>query len=344
MKRTLLVKMSSLGDVVHALPAVTDAAEHGVSFDWVVEEGFAPVAALHPGVHTVIPVAWRRWRKDLSAHREEMRRFWQRLREQRYDVILDSQGLIKSAAVSRMASGAIRAGFSRDCAREGASALLLDQAVHVPRDLHAIERQRLLFAAVFGYAVPAGMSYGIGRIAAVKPRTVLLLHGTTWSSKHYPEPLWLEIVTRAREDGFEVLVAHGSAEEERRALRFAAAGATVLDRMPLGGLIERLSTVAVVIGVDSGLSHIAAALDRPVVGLYGSTDPGLTGIRGRRVHNLVTTAPCAPCRRQVCALPDRAAQAVDPPCFGTLLPADVWRQARILADGIPAAAKLAEGS
>lgn len=333
MIRALLIKMSSLGDVVHALPAVTDAAEHGVRFDWVVEEGFAPVAALHPGVHTVIPVAWRRWRKDLSGHREAMRRFWGRLREQRYDVVLDSQGLIKSAAVSRMASGAIRAGFSRDSAREGVSALVLDKAVHVPRDLHAIERQRRLFATVFGYDMPVGMSYGIGRVAAVKPRTVLLLHGTTWTSKHYPESLWLELVTRAREDGFDVLVVHGSAEEEKRARQFATAGATVLDRMPLGDLIERLSTVAVVIGVDSGLSHVAAALDRPVVGLYGPTDPGLTGIRGRHVHNLVTTLPCAPCRRQECTLPERAVHAVDPPCFGTLHPADVWRQASLFAAG-----------
>jgi heptosyltransferase-1 len=162
---------------------------------------------------------------------------------------------------------------------------------------------------------------------------VLLLHGTTWQSKHYPETLWMEIVARARADGFEVLLVHGSAEEERRARQFAGAGATVLERMPLGSLIERLSTIAVVIGVDSGLSHVAAALDRPVVGLYGPTDAGLTGIRGRRVHNLVTTLPCAPCRRQVCTLPDRASFAVDPPCFGPLQPAEVWRRARAVAEG-----------
>ncbi len=331
MTRALLVKMSSLGDVVHALPAVTDAAEQGITFDWVVEEGFAPVAALHPGVRAVLPVAWRRWRKNLAASREAMQRFWQRLREERYDVVLDSQGLIKSAAVSRMASGVVRAGFSRDCAREGASAWIHNKSVYVPRDLHAIDRQRRLFASVFGYEQPQGMSYGIGRQSQIDTRTVLVLHGTTWQSKHFPESSWREIVTAARQDGFAVYVAHGTSEEERRAGQLQSVGANVLPRMALGELIEKMAAMAVIIGVDSGLAHIAAALDRPVIGLYGPTDPTLTGIRGRHVQNLVSTLSCAPCRKDVCSHPDRRTALVDPPCFAELTATQVWQRARAVA-------------
>lgn len=334
MTRALLIKMSSLGDVVHALPAVTDAAEHGVVFDWVVEENFAPVPALHPGVHAVLPIAWRRWRRSLLADRTEVRRFFDRLREMRYDVILDSQGLIKSAAVSRLARGDLRAGFARSSAREGASALRLDKPVHVSLDLHAIDRQRKLFAAVFGYDVPAGLAYGIGRMNNPVSRSVLLLHGTTWSSKHYPETMWQELVALAIKDGCDVQVVFGSATEEKRARQFAAAGARVLPSMRLAELLEHIGSVGVVVGVDTGLSHVAAALDRPVIGLYGPTDPVLTGVRGRRVQNLVTNLDCAPCRRPTCTRTDRDRYAVEPPCFSRLPPELVWRTARLALNGI----------
>jgi heptosyltransferase-1 len=338
MTRGLLIKMSSLGDVIHALPAVTDAAEHGVVFDWVVEENFAPVPALHPGVHAVLPIAWRRWRKSLLTDRESMRRFFNRLREVRYDVILDSQGLIKSAAVSRLARGDQRAGFARSSAREGTSALGLDKPVHVALDLHAVDRQRKLFAAVFGYEIPDGLTYGIGRggigregigrVNSEITRSVLLLHGTTWPAKHYPEVMWQELIALALKDGCDVQVVFGSAEEERLARRLERAGARVLPSRSLAELLEHIRSVGVVIGVDTGLCHVAAALDRPVIGLYGPTDPNLTGVRGRRVQNLVTNLDCAPCRRPDCSRADRAQHAVDPPCFSVLPPAQVWEAAR----------------
>ena len=134
MKQLLLVKMSSLGDVVHALPAVSEAVAAGWQVDWVVEEAFADIARLHPGVRRVIPIAWRRWRKHLRDSRAELGAFWQTLRARQYDCVLDSQGLIKSALVSLAAQGR-RAGYAHTSARE-------PWASFVYRDAYAIAKQQ----------------------------------------------------------------------------------------------------------------------------------------------------------------------------------------------------------
>lgn len=333
MTTALLIKMSSMGDVIHALPAVTDAALAGVTFDWVVEESFAPIAALHPAVRNVIPIAWRRWRRNLRASRREMQNFWSRLKEERYDVILDSQGLAKSWAVSRMANGELRGGFAADSARERFAALFVDKAVHVSKSLHAIDRQRRLFAQVFGYIQPPGFTYGLGRRHASTDsettRTCLMLHGTTWSSKHYPDSLWQALVILARADGFNVAVTWGNDDERQRADHLAKVGATVWPQRSLAGLSEAMAGVSLVIGVDSGLTHLAAALDIPTVALYGSTDPVLTGVRGHHADNLAATFPCAPCRSSTCKFAaDRVIHEVMPPCYGSLPPTQIWQAAQ----------------
>ena len=334
----LLIKMSSLGDVVHTLPAITDAALAGVTFDWVVEENFAPIAALHPAVRNVIPIAWRRWRRNMRTSRSEMRSFRSRLKDAHYDVILDSQGLAKSWAVSRMVNGEVRAGFAADSARERFASLFIDKAVHVPKALHAIDRQRRLFAQVFGYVQPQGFTYGLGRHHARTDhartdsdaaRTCLILHGTTWSSKHYPDSLWQELVTLAKADGFNVVLTWGNAAEQQRADHLARVGATVWPQRSLAGFSEAMAGVSLVIGVDSGLTHLAAALDIPTVALYGSTDPVLTGVRGHHAASLSATFPCAPCRSPTCKFAaDGTTHDVMPPCYGSLAPGQIWQAAK----------------
>ena len=152
-KRVLLVKTSSMGDVVHALPAVSDAAAHGHQIDWVVEEAFADVAGLHPDVHEVIPVAVRRWRKNPVASRTEIKQFVARLREVKYDLVLDSQGLIKSALLTLFARGP-SVGFSHTTAREPLAALTYRRHCMVPKGQHAVLRQRQLFSQALNYSLP----------------------------------------------------------------------------------------------------------------------------------------------------------------------------------------------
>jgi heptosyltransferase-1 len=332
--RVLLIKMSSLGDVVHTLPAVSDAAAHGVRFDWVVEEAFTAIPARHPAVERVIPIAWRRWRRQLWRHRAQLRAFAEGLRESHYDLVLDAQGLIKSATVTALARGAAKAGLARTAAREPLAALAYDRPIDVPRDAHAIERLRTLFAGALGYPAPqpdSPLDYGIGRSGPVLRRCVLL-HGTTWASKHWPEPFWLELARRARGAGYEVALPAGNAAELERAGAIAAAvGGAVWDRLPLDEVMARLAESTLAIGVDSGFAHLAAALEVPTLALYGSTDSRLTGCRGLRVQSLQAEFACAPCLARTCGYRGPPltwqGQRVEPPCFASLPPERVWQAA-----------------
>ena len=336
--RVLLIKMSSLGDVVHALPAVTDAAAHGFSFDWVVEEAFAAIPARHPAVHRVIPIAWRRWRKKLSLHGAALGQFRRSLRETSYPLVLDAQGLLKSAVVSRMVKAENRAGFDSSSAREGAASLFYGRRIRVAREQHAVDRLRQLFAAVLDY--PLGDSppdFGLtdtGQNQTAKQtssRECLLLHGTTWETKHWPEPMWIELARRLAADDWRINLPWGDALERDRAARIAAAvpGAVVLDALSLEALIERMSGAGLAVGVDSGLSHLAGALGVPAVVLYGSTDAALTGARGARVSNLQARFACAPCLSRTCAYRGaevhRGGLRVVPACYAGLTPDDVWQ-------------------
>lgn len=345
MRRILVVKMSSLGDVVHTLPAVTDAAGalEGTAIDWVVEEGFAAVPARHPAVAEVIPVAWRRWRRNLPRHRGELRDFVQRLRARHYDRVVDAQGLLKSAAVTAMSRRGEGVGFSRASAREGAAALFYRRGVPVPRGDHAVDRVRRLFAEALDYPLPAGapqfgiVGDGSGGAPAGSARVCVLLHGTTWESKHWPEVFWCDVATRAARAGFDVVVPWGNDAEHARAEAIAAASpARVLARQALSGLADTLASAALVIGVDSGPAHLAAALAVPTVVVYGSTSSELTGCRGARVRNLQAAFPCAPCLRRRCSYigpPQRwQGREVTPACFARVPPEQVWQTAMELVN------------
>jgi heptosyltransferase-1 len=229
-KRVLIIKTSSMGDVVHTLPALTDAvrAMPGVTFDWVVEEGLAEVPRWHPSVDRVLKVAIRRWRRSWwsGETRGERRRFRAELREREYDAVIDAQGLIKSAWLSMQARGR-RHGLSWGSAREGISSLACHERHAVARSQHAILRVRQLFAASLGYGLGATEpDYGIDRNrlaeGALSRASVVLLHGTTWETKHWPEAYWLALAKQAGAAGFEVLMPWGNDRERNRAARIAS--------------------------------------------------------------------------------------------------------------------------
>lgn len=323
--RALLVKMSSLGDVVHALPAVTDAAGHGVTFDWVVEEAFASVPARHPAVRQSLPIAWRRWRRSVGSSLPEMRAFAARLRETEYDLVIDAQGLWKSGAVTALARGREKSGFDWSSSREGPSALFHGRRITVPFGAHAVDRLRRLFAGSFGYPVPeTGPVFGIERGAA-RGHRCLLCHGSTWESKLWPEAMWRMLAGRLRGLGYEVLLPWGNREEAARAARIASSGdAQMLPALSLAELADEIAQAALVVGVDSGLSHLAGALGAPTLVIYGSTDPTLTGCVGSRAQNLRADFACAPCQSRRCAyrgaLTAFDGEAVVPACYGRVGP------------------------
>jgi heptosyltransferase-1 len=310
--RVLLIKTSSLGDVIHTLPALTDAARAlpGVRFDWVVEENFAEIPAWHPAVDTVIPIALRRWRRSpLTAWRSgEWREMKRTIAASTADLVLDAQGLIKSAWITRYASAPVH-GLDRASAREALAARFYDRTHAVARDWHAVERLRALFAQALGYAVPdAACDYGLDRarvLGEAKPPaspTLLFLHGTTWPTKHWPEIYWRDLAERCTTAGWHIRLPWGNEAERARAERIADAlpKVTVLPRLPLAGIAAELAGASACIAVDTGLGHLAAALDVPTVSLFGPTRPALTGAWGPRQRHIASDFPCAPCLSQRC--------------------------------------------
>lgn len=328
--RILLVKTSSLGDLIHSFPALTDAAGviSGVEFHWLVEEAFAEVPRWHPAVSRVIPIALRRWRGNWRQawRKGELSAFKQELQAQKYDLVIDAQGLLKSAIPARLARG-ISVGYDRSSIREPVASRLYQRRFSVSRDLHAIERIRRLFAAALDYP-PASTEpdYGLGfQTRRSRTRELVFLHATTWPSKHWPEVYWAELTALAYAAGYTVRLPWHAPEERLRAERIMsmAGNAVLLPRMSLTDLKQHLASVAGVVGVDSGLAHITAAVNTPAVALYGPTSAGLTGAVGVEQKNLRVDYECAPCMKKLCV--KQVPGKLEPPCFETLPPALVWQ-------------------
>lgn len=288
MKSILLVKTSSMGDVVHNLPVVGDVrfAFPDAEIDWVVEEGFAAIPRLHTGVREVLPVAIRRWRSRLWQRRArgEIRVFLQRLRARSYDAVIDTQGLLKSALIARAARGA-RFGLDWESAREPLS-LFYDRIFNVPWRLPAVERNRALAAHALGYVLPA-LDYGIRAAPAIfswlpAARYAVLLHATSAERKLWPDARWVEIREHFTQRGVCCVLPWGNAAERDRSEWLAAQGpgAVVPPALRLEEAAGLLAGAQAVIGVDTGLTHLAAALGVPTVGIYCATDPVATGLYG----------------------------------------------------------------
>jgi heptosyltransferase I len=290
----LIVKLSSLGDVVHAMPVVHDIvqAHPGAQIDWVVEPGFAPLVRRVHGVRTVIECAQRRWRKAwwTALVRAQWGAFRAQLQATTYDAVIDVQGLTKSALITRLAKGR-RFGLAHRT--EGSSfewpaRWCVDEAISVPMRSHALDRSRLVCAGALGYALQGPPRFGLQahgeRLAAP---TVVFVHGTSRDDKLWPEPDWIALGQRCIESGLQVVLPHAGAVELARAQRIVQAlgpQASVWPAMGLGEMLDCLGSTAGVIGVDSGLSHMAVALNLPHVQLYNFPTAWRTGPQPTHGH------------------------------------------------------------
>ncbi|HGO5815944.1 TPA: lipopolysaccharide heptosyltransferase RfaC [Mannheimia haemolytica] len=295
--KILIVKTSSMGDVLHTLPALTDMqnAIPDLKVDWVVEENFAEIPAWHSAVNNVIPVAIRRWRQNLCQRQTwvEWQQFLKQLKREQYDAVIDAQGLIKSAVlVTRQANGK-KFGYDKNSAREGLSSLFYDEKFDIPYQQHAVERIRKLCAKSLGYALPEEQGdYRIAQHFAKNPTKttayIMLIHATTRADKHWQEAYWAELLQTLDKFNIEVRLPWGNQTEKERAERLAkvANNVTVLPKMSLTDIANQLAGAKAVVSVDTGLSHLAAALDKPNVILYGATDPKLIGAYGKNQHYL----------------------------------------------------------
>ena len=331
--RILVVKLTSMGDVLHLMPALSDLKERqpDLIVDWMVEDSFSEIPAWHPCVDRVIPVATRRWRKLKWIHVKEFFAFLRLLRSQRYDAIVDAQGLIKSAVFSRFArltSAGTRIGFSGASIKESPASRLYSRTVDVPRELHAIERLRRLLAGGFDYELPnTNPNYAMskGRLSSRDLPTVFLFHGTTWDTKHLPRQIWRDLAELIIDDGFKVALCWGNEREKKRAEWIAAdlSHAEVLPKSSLSELKKAISKARGAIAVDTGLGHLAAGLGVPCVSIYGSTNAALTGAMGDNQTWIQSQYPCSPCMKKHC--PKITEQLREPPCYQEMDAAEIWQ-------------------
>lgn len=309
--RVLLIKMSSMGDVFHTFPALTDAlqAMPGLVVDWVVEEAFEQIPHWHPAVERVLAINLRQWRKQPFAKqtRQQKAAFFARVKEQNYDLVLDAQGLLKSAWVIRQINApkkVLKVGLDGSSARERLASLCYDRKINVAKDQHAITRLRELFAKALDYPLPnTPIEYGLNH-QAWQPLNqleatpyVVCLHSTTWTTKYWPEAYWQQLIARLNQDGLKVVLPWGNAEEQARSERLAQ-GLNEHQvwcppaQLKLNEMARLLKHANAVVSVDTGLSHVAAALDVPLIVLYRVTDPKRVGAQGQTVTHLCS--PLAP--------------------------------------------------
>lgn len=289
MPRLLIVKTTSLGDVIHNLPVINDIHAHhpDMAIDWVAEESFADIPRLHPGVDTVMTVAMRRWRKQPFAAQtwHEIAALKQQLQSQSYNMVLDTQGLLKSALISCLVS-APRHGYDRHSIREPLAACLYGIRHKVSRQQHAVPRIRQLAAQALDYPMPDSLpDYGIASTADISalqlPQNYVIgLHGSSRDSKLWPTDHWIALAERLRAKGLALVLPWGSEAEHERALEIAAKSTqtVILPKLGLNQLAAVIAAARAAIGVDTGLMHLAVALKIPSVAIYTDTDPALTGI------------------------------------------------------------------
>lgn len=287
--RLLLVKLSSLGDVIHNLPVASDLARHltGVELAWVVEAPYAELVSMHPAVRTVYPVGLRALKKSCFSYQTWSTFLEQRkqLASQAFDAVLDTQGLLKSAWIAHWADGPV-SGFDAASAREPLAARFYQHRYAVARGQHAVVRNRALAAAAFGYPLSTAVDYGLQSVRPQEPPGsapyLVFLHATSRRNKMWPDAAWVDLGRRASALGLRLILPWGNALERQTSERLATAvtEAVVPPAMSLREATQLLAGAVAVVGVDTGLAHLAVALGRPTIGLYLTTEPRLTGLHG----------------------------------------------------------------
>ena len=307
MMKVLIIKLTSMGDVIHTLPALTDAKKYcqkEITFDFVVEDAFQEIPAWHPDVDRVITVATRRWRKKMWSSRREIQTAYQQLKANHYDVIIDAQGLLKSAIIARFAKGILH-GYDKDSIRESLAVRLYNESHAIHPSQHAISRVRHLLAHSLGYQTQINelemtLNYGLSldRIPNDQANNnilgepyIVLLHGTTWLSKEWPVLNWQELAQKLAKN-YRVLLPWGNEAELTRAKKIATDNEkiTVLPQLKISSIAHILAQAKGVVAVDTGLGHLSAALGTPTVSIYGPTDVNLVGTKGQRQLHLCAAA------------------------------------------------------
>ena len=333
--RILLIKMSSMGDVFHTFPAISDIKQQfpNAEIDWVVEDSFQEIVAWHPGVRKVIPINLRRWVKERNKkHWQEFKEWRKALRQTTYDHIIDAQGLLKSAIVAKCAKGNGIDGYDKKSAREPVTHWFYKRHHSVSKNQHAVKRTRQLVGKALGYIPAEKLNFGINQnfTHIIKnPHKFIFIIGTSWVTKLWATSEWQALTKIAIDAGYDVEIIWGSAEEQAIADQIIATNPTATrpkQRLSITTIAEKLVAAAGVVGLDTGFSHLAGALETPTIALYGATSPLKVGLIGKHTQNLQLPEPldCMPCHKRYCKwLPENS--TATPQCMSGIKADAVWK-------------------
>lgn len=336
MKKALIVKLSSMGDLVQALPALTDAVKAcpGLTFDWLVDESFCDIPDWHLSVNEVLSVPLRSWKAESRSALLRGVLDWRRqLKTRHYDAVLDLQGNIKSAVFTRLAQGP-RHGYDSASVRERGAQLVYSNRHKVDRDLHAVQRMRTLMSQSLHYALPESPP-DFGLVGKVWPQPpvqlpdrafLVFVPNASWPNKAWLNESWRNLAKVAAESEFDVLLPWGSEAEHKQAQEIAGGleHVQVLPRLSLTHIASILDMSAGAVCVDTGLAHISAALGKPTVTLYGPTDPALVGAAGTCSAQVAASGyGCIPCYRKLCKVDDYEGPVAQ--CLASISVQGIWQ-------------------
>lgn len=296
--RILVIKISSMGDIIHTLPAITDASNAipNALFDWVVEETFSEIPTWHPFVDQVIPIKLRFWKNQwykLNSWKEYHKCIRQ-LNTKKYDAIIDAQGLLKTSLfITHKITYGTKHGMNFYSAKEGISSLFYHKNYYINKMQHAIERIRQLFSFSLKYTLPLNLGqYNIRHNFNSKTKFynlspyLIFFHATTQPEKHWPELNWYMLIKYAINSGYQIKIPFWTIHEELfvKRLKDHFSEIIILSKLTLNQIAMQIIESRATISVDTGLSHLSAALNCPNLTLYGPTDPKLIGTYG---HNQI---------------------------------------------------------
>ncbi|MBE9533272.1 MAG: lipopolysaccharide heptosyltransferase I [Proteobacteria bacterium] len=334
--RVLIIKLTSMGDLMHALPALTDAAKAipNIEFDWVVDQAFSDVPLWHPNVKRVIKTAHRQWRKEpITAWKDgRLPNFYRELNAHDYDVVIDLQSNLKSAVVSWLSKGDVH-GLDKDGCREKPAHWAYKYQYTVNTKQHSIEKMRELMAQALNYNVPEKMAdYGVDLSIYPLPKLdfelpekyLLFVHNASWLTKLWSLSSWQHLVTKAVEQGYSILLPCGNDEEFQRAQEIASVSpqAFALPRLSLNDIAAITHHAQGAVCSDTGLAHLAALDGLPAVTIYGATDTKLIGTYGKNQAYIESDFDCSPCYKRQCPL--QQSSHGEPVCMDNIAVEDVW--------------------
>ncbi len=302
-RRILILKLASMGDLVHLLPALTDAkkADPNLIFDWVIDASFAEVASWHRATHTTFLTKHRKWRSSFFTKktRQEFSSFTHQLKKKSYDLIIDAQGNIKTGLLSLLAKGKT-VGFDSVSIPEWGGHFFYNKKISSSKSLHAITRLRELFAKALDYPLPTtppdyqiDIDKLIPPAISIPPTYLFFVPLASYPSKLWPDSSWDQLIKEAKVFNCPIFIPWGNEKEKERALKLShTTNVIVLPKLSLSEIGYLILHAKAVVSMDTGLSHIAAALDTPTITLYGPTDPALTGTLGKNQIHLVASCSC----------------------------------------------------